>query len=260
MKIHILSDLHVEFSQFIFQPDGADVIVLAGDIGKGVLGIQWAEALLDKTDADVLFVNGNHEYYGQDLDSFIADMREYCDKVAAQRGVRRLHFMENDELVIQSVRFLGATMWMDFMLFGPEKRRWCLDEARYLNDFRLIRKDDGLRRFSTQDAMEMHRRSLQWLTDKLDTPFDGHTVVVTHHLPSFESVATRYSDDLFTACFASRLDHLFGKMDVWIHGHTHDSFDYVKNGTRVICNPRGYSRHEEDIENYGFDPMLTVEI
>jgi predicted phosphodiesterase len=260
MKIQILSDLHVEFSQFIFQSAGADVIVLAGDIGKGALGIQWAEALLDKTGAIVLFVNGNHEYYGQDLDSFITDMREYCDKVAANRGERRLYFMENNELVIQGVRFLGATMWMDFMLFGREKRRWCLEEARFLNDFRLIRKDHGLRRFSTHDAIELHRQSLKWLTARLDTSFDGPTVVVTHHLPSFESVANRYSDDLFTACFASRLDHLFGKMDIWIHGHTHDTFDYVKNGTRVICNPRGYSRYEEDIENYGFDPKLTVEI
>ena len=29
------------------------------------------------------------------------------------------------------------------------------------------------------------------------------------------------------------------RAQLWIHGHTHDSFDYVVNGTRVVCNPRG---------------------
>lgn len=260
MKIQILSDLHVEFSYFLFQDAEADVVVLAGDIGKGAQGIQFAESLLDKTDAAILMINGNHEYYSQDFDTFLADMRSYCNKVAEKRGERRLFFMENDEVIIQGVRFLGATMWIDFMLFGRDKLHLCLEEARYLNDFQLIRKDQGLRRFSTQDAINLHMQSLSWLTASLNKPFDGRTVVISHHLPTFESVAERYRDDLFSACFASSLDHLFGKMDVWIHGHTHDSFDYVKNGTRFICNPRGYSRYEQDIENYGFEPLLVIEI
>ncbi len=256
MKIQVLSDLHVEFSRFPFQDAGADVVVLAGDIGKGAMGIQYAEDLLKQTEAHILVINGNHEFYGQDYDSFIRDMRDCAAKVDNPR----LHFMEGDQVIINGVRFLGVTLWTDFMLFGRDKRRFCLHEARDMNDFRLIRKDHGLRRFTTNDSIEVHRQSLHWLELMLEMPFDGKTVVITHHLPSFDCVAVEYSQDLFSACFASRLDHLFGKMQLWIHGHTHTSFDYVKAGTRVVCNPRGYSKYADDIENYDFDPLKTVQM
>lgn len=256
MKIQVLSDLHVEFSDFRFQDAGADVIVLAGDIGKGLMGIQYAQKLLKQTDAEILIINGNHEFYGQDYDSFLADLRIY----AAGFNEPRLHFMEGDQVIIKGTRFLGCTLWTDLELFGANKRLECKREARYMNDFRLIRTNHSLRRFEVQDSIDIHRQSRRWLESMLDTAHDGPTVVLTHHLPSFESVAVEYSDDLLSACFASRLDHLFGKCDLWIHGHTHTSFDYVKDGTRVVCNPRGYSKYEQDIENYGFDPKLVIEI
>lgn len=256
MKIQVLSDLHVEISDFRFQDAGADVIVLAGDIGKGLLGIQYAQRLLKQTDAEILIINGNHEFYGQDYSSFLSDLRVYAAKI----GNPRLHFMEGDQVIIKGTRFLGCTLWTDMELFGDRKRLECKHEARYMNDFRLIRKDHSLRKFSVQDSVDIHRQSRSWLEIMLDKLFDGPTVVVTHHLPSFESVATEYSTDLLSACFASRLDHMFGKCDLWIHGHTHTNFDYVKDGTRVVCNPRGYSRYEQDIENYGFDPKLVIEI
>jgi predicted phosphodiesterase len=99
------------------------------------------------------------------------------------------------------------------------------------------------------------------LQDRLDEDFEGKTVVVTHHLPSIQSVSERYKDSDLSACFASNLDYLFGeKVDVWIHGHTHDSLDYTVCGTRVICNPRGYERYGSGPENYDFNPELTIEI
>lgn len=161
------------------------------------------------------------------------------------------------ELVIDGVRFQGTTLWTDFKLFGESSREAVMAKCqRGLNDFRLIHYGN-LGAFSPIHAAEIFERDLAWLTAKLDEPFDGKTVVITHHLPSLLSVSARFKDDPCSAAFASNLDHLFGKMDLWIHGHTHDSVDYTVNGTRVICNPRGYWKREL---NPRFIPDLVVEI
>ncbi|HEY9209974.1 MAG TPA: metallophosphoesterase [Methylotenera sp.] len=259
MKIHVLSDLHIEFSAYNIQVLNADVIVLAGDIGVGIKGIEYAMQLLEITKSKILYVMGNHEAYHHNIDTIRRTLRQLCSPEKAFEVEQRLFFLDCDEIVIDDVRFLGTTMWTDFRLFGEAKRFECLAEARWLNDFRIIRCGNG-DVFRPRDSVELHEQSLEWLTRKLDKPFNGKTVVITHHLPSFESVVERYKDDLLSACFASNLDHLFGKMDLWIHGHTHDSLDYVKNGTKVICNPRGYSQYEGDVENYSFDPKLVIEI
>jgi hypothetical protein len=127
----------------------------------------------------------------------------------------------------------------------------------YLNDFRTIR--DGGRNYSPKKMIQLHEKSLDWLQQELENPFDGKTVVITHHLPSMSSVAERYKQDLLSACFSSELAHLFGKMSLWIHGHTHDSCDCEMNGTRVVCNPRGYVRSNH-AENPEFNPSLIIEI
>jgi predicted phosphodiesterase len=259
MKVHILSDLHIEFSPYHLQVLDADVIVLAGDIGVGIKGIEYAMQLLEITKSRILYVMGNHEAYHQNIDTIRRNLRQLCTPEKAFEVEQRLFFIDGNEVIIDGVRFLGCTLWTDFRLFGESKRFECLAEARWLNDFRIISCGNG-DVFRPLDSVELHEQSLEWLTRKLDQPFDGKTVVITHHLPSFESVVDRYRDDLLSACFASNLDHLFSKMDLWIHGHTHDSLDYVKNGTRVVCNPRGYSRYEQDVENYGFDPKLVIEI
>lgn len=255
MKIHVLSDLHNELSKYQIQVTDADVVILAGDIGVGTQGFQYAKSLLLETTSKVLYVPGNHEYYGYHIDLMRHEMRQLFREAASDR----LFFLDCDEVIVDGVRFLGTTMWTDFKLFGESKRHECLAEARYLNDFRIIKYGNG-NVFRPRDSVDVFNHSVDWLTKKLNQPFDGRTVVITHHLPSFDSVVERYRDDILSACFASRLDHLFGMMDLWAHGHTHDSLDYVKDGTRVICNPRGYSRYEQDIENYGFDPQMIVEI
>lgn len=127
-----------------------------------------------------------------------------------------------------------------------------------LNDFRVIREEEK-QPFTPGRSIELHEKSLAWLKAKLDEPFDGKTVVVKHHLPSRLSVVDRFKDSLLSACFASELDFLFGKMDVWIHGHTHDNLDYEANGTHVICNPRGYVTYRGQ-ENFYFKPGLVIEV
>lgn len=249
MKLHVLSDLHLEFSTFEPFKTDADVVVLAGDIGKKSNGIIWArEAFPDK---EIIYIPGNHEYYGAQRGDTLTQMRlaaHHCN----------VHLLDNNELIIGGVRFLGATLWTDFSLFGSDKKESAMIHgSEGLNDFRLIH--EGVMLLTPARSIELHEQSLAWLTAKLATPFDGKTVVVTHHLPSPQSVVARYKQEWLSACFASDLDHLFGKMDLWVHGHTHDNLDYQSAGTRVICNPRGYVTYRGQ-ENFHFNPKLIIEV
>ncbi|CAM3797750.1 metallophosphoesterase [Polynucleobacter brandtiae] len=255
MKLHVLSDLHLEFATFNPEPTDADLVVLAGDIATRAGGMSWARETFPNQ--EIIYVSGNHEFYGSQRQEMISKLRE-------QSTLYGIHFLE-DELIQfpggdgeMPVRFLGATLWTDFLLFGDKLKAKCMmDGEMYLNDFRRI--GDGAFGFSPQKSIQLHEQSLVWLKSVLDSPFDGTTVVVTHHLPSMHSVAERYKLDLLSACFSSELSDLFGKMSVWIHGHTHDSCDYEMNGTRVVCNPRGYVRSGH-AENPRFNPSLIIQV
>lgn len=250
MKLHILSDLHNEFSHHMPPPTSkeADVIVLAGDIWKNERGIYWGRETWP--DKEIIYVAGNHEFYGRNRKDVISQLHIAAEKTG-------VHFLDDAEVIIDGVRFLGATLWTDFELLGD--RDGCMiDGMQSLNDFRLIHEGDWV--FSPTDSIILHKKSLAFLKTKLAEKHDGKTVVVTHHLPSKQSVAERYKRDTLSACFASNLDHMFGKSELWIHGHTHDSFDYIANGTRVICNPRGYCTYADAQENCHFDTNLIVEI
>lgn len=254
MKLHILSDLHLEFSRFSPPQTEADVVVLAGDVGKGDVWPSWAAGAFPGK--EIVYVPGNHEFYDSDRPGKLA-------KIRATAQANRVHLLDNDAVVISSpsgenVRFLGCTLWTDFLFFGEEMKAAAMREGQtYLNDFRII--GEGRKRFTPARSIELHEESLAWLKAELAKPFDGKTVVVTHHLPSAQSVSERYKEDLLTACFASNLDFLFGKMVLWVHGHTHDCMDYEATGTRVVCNPRGYVT-SRTIENRFFKPGLVVEI
>lgn len=250
MKILILSDLHLEFANL--QPPAAavDVVILAGDIWKKNNGIYWARSTWPNT--EIIYVAGNHEFYGGDRIDILRLLRD----AANETGV---HFLDNDEIFINGVRFLGATLWTDFLLFGHARHHDAKMAAMVgLNDFRKI-IECGLA-FTPSDAIALCNTSNQWLKSKLhDEQFEGKTVVITHHLPSIKSVAERYKRDLLSACFASHLDDLLGHSDLWIHGHTHDSFDYNVGITRVVCNPRGYVFHGS-LENPDFSNEFTCDI
>ncbi len=271
MKLHILSDLHVEFSPFDPPATAADVVVLAGDIHMGTRGIAWARAAFPRQ--TVIYLAGNHEFYRDHWDALLPQLR----REAARHDVR---FLENDQAMIAGVRFLGTSLWTDFDYFGVARRREamaaCVD---YLADFRLIRAAGAPARdaasaadpgavpgwaqgFLTPGEVRCrHLQSRAWLEAQLNTPWDGPTVVLTHHLPGAGSVAARFGNDLGNAGFASHLDHLMGRAVLWVHGHTHDSFDYRVAGTRVLCNPRGYPMPDNaTFENPRFDPGLLVDI
>lgn len=250
MKILILSDLHLEFASFTPISDEVDLVILAGDIWKKDMGIYWARENWPNT--QIIYIAGNHEFYNSDRNAVLSLLKS----AAVETGV---HFLDNDEVVINGVRFLGATLWTDFNLFGTELREKAICAGkRGLNDFWMIVERGDT--FSPSDAMDLCNESVDWLKSKLATVEDiAKTVVITHHLPSMQSVSERYRSDILSACFASNLDELLGYSKLWIHGHTHDSFDYTANGTRVICNPRGYVPKGVQ-ENLEFNPSFIVEI
>ena len=260
MKLHILSDLHLEMRNHALAPPvtDADVVVLAGDIHRHAEGIAWAMQRFSSS--RVIYVAGNHEYYDGDWDRTIPMLRA----AAVEAGRDRLSFLEEDALVVDGVRFLGCTLWTDFDVYGEERRTELMDAAlRSVVDFRTIGTSNAsgeVGRLAPSQVRERHLASARWLAGELERPFAGATVVVTHHLPHRDSIAPRYDDDPRNGAFVSDLSRLMGKSALWIHGHTHNSFDYVASGTRVVCNPRGYPRRDGTVENRRFDPGLTIEV
>jgi predicted phosphodiesterase len=252
MKLHIMSDLHLEFADFQAPETDAEVVILAGDIGKGERGILWARYMFP--DKEIIYIPGNHEFYGSERLTTLAALHVAADKAG-------IHLLDDADVVIKGVRFLGATLWTDFKLFGEQDSQYCMAVGQQgLNDFRVIH--EGSRgHFSPIHSVELHNKSKAFLLEKLQTPFDGKTVVVTHHLPSKQSVSERFEKNLLSACFASDLaqELLSERVPLWIHGHTHDCFDYVENSTRVICNPRGYVTYAGQ-ENFDFNPALVIKI
>lgn len=268
MKIHVLSDLHLEFSSFFPPPEDADVVVLAGDIGKSSQGLQWALATFHWERPEgrrpaIIYVPGNHEFYGEEMIDLRPQLKAMA-KLARKNGIRAW-VLDNDAVEIDGVRFLGTTLWTDYQLFGGgEEAAYAMRDAEaYIMDHKKISYGD--RGFTTKDALGLHKECRAWLNRKLKAPFAGKTVVVTHHLPSMQSVADRYKKDMTSGAFASNLDHLVEQADIWIHGHTHDNFDYRVGRCRVVCNPRGYVRERygssgQSVENLEFNPGLVVEI
>jgi predicted phosphodiesterase len=247
MKIHVLSDLHTEFAPFDLPDTGADVLVLAGDVGVGMRGLalarEWARG------RPVVYVAGNHEYYRE----AIPTLTERLETESEGSGV---HFLENRAVVIGGARFLGCTLWTDFELYGERVRSAAAAQA-VMNDFRVIRMLPEYRRFSPGDARTLHLRSIRWLQAALDEPFDGPTVLVTHHAPGLRSVNPVYRENHVTAAYASDLEWMMdGRAALWIHGHTHVCVDYEIGGTRTLANQRGYP----DDAVAGFDPARVVEI
>ncbi len=273
MKIHLRSDTHQEF-RFLDSPDDgptsamheADVTILAGDIHTGTKAFDYAGMLLNAIPGHIVYVAGNHEFYSSDINEVRQDLKERASvhKDLVTEGGLRFHYLENSEVIIQGVRFLGCTLWTDFLLFGEDKQNKAFFRAMMdLNDFRVIWNGEKL--FHPESSVVLHKESVAWLEEKFAEPFEGKTVVVTHHAPSFGSVVPKYKDDLLSTCFASRLDHLMEVPCLWVHGHMHDSSDYVVtaangNQCRVVCNPRGYLLRKGCYENDNWNPNLIIEI
>jgi Icc-related predicted phosphoesterase len=219
-------------------PVDADVVVLAGDITDSPAEtVEWSRRHFTQP---VVIVAGNHELFGQSIDAAIREGRAASDD--------RVRFLENDAVVINGTRFIGSTLWTDFRLHGsdPEDVRKAMSDARGgMIDFQMISEDstsDGSMplRFTPASSARRHRESRDFISRTLAIPFDGPTVVVTHHAPHPKSVAPLWEGHPVTPCFVSDLSDVIldGQPEWWIHGHTHTSFDYGVGDTSVVCNPK----------------------
>ena len=256
MKLGVVSDLHLSMAPFEPPRSDADLIVLAGDIARPDAAMSFAKGI----DKPVLYVAGNHEFYGGSLVGTIRRLKELASG-------SNVIVLDNETTVIGGVRFVGSTLWTDFESFDVTRDAEARATAERLaiklvRDFSRIRVDDeSAALFTPTVSAEHYTRNTAWIKSVLDTPFEGTTVVITHHAPSLRSIHPKYDGSPLNACFVSDAESLMGedRVALWIHGHMHDTFDYRVRGTRVVCNPRGY-RKDGANENRDFAPGFTVDV
>jgi predicted phosphodiesterase len=257
MKLRVLSDLHLEGAAFNPPEAKCDAVILAGDIGSGTSGITWAANNFVGLDVPVIYVPGNHEFYGWDMENWYAS----AYKVAKEREIilgncsSTLLTKEGE----QPVRILAATLWTDFDLYGEERRNACgMLTERCLYDYTAIRYGGRLLRW--QDVRNISVLTQKWLKSNAEKAKEAgeKLVVATHHAPSERSSAPRFKNDPVTAGFASRLEEFAEEyVDYWIHGHMHNNSWYTIGKCTVIANPRGY---RPPSENPRFDEKLVIEV
>jgi predicted phosphodiesterase len=249
VRLHVLSDLHLERAPFAPPTIDADVVVLAGDLHPGVRGVAWAAERWP--DRPVVLVPGNHEFYGHAYPTLVREL-----EARAAAGGAPVHVLSDRAVTIGRTRFLGATLWTDFALRGEPAVGMAVAREQ-MSDFRRIRAAprDGPAR--PADTVAWHRRSVGWLREALLASHDGPTVVVTHHAPSGRSVNPLYTDPA-AAAYASHLDALVAASGaaLWVHGHTHHCVDYAIGATRVLSNQRGYPGEPVG----AFDPALVADV
>ncbi|KVV02287.1 MULTISPECIES: metallophosphoesterase [unclassified Pseudomonas] len=244
MRVYILSDLHLEFSALQlppFAPGSLDLVVLAGDIHKLDKGVRWANETFS---CDVLYVMGNHEFYAGHFDRTLQKAR-----AAAQSHV---HVLENECYIAGRIRFLGTSGWTDFSSTGDVIAATNMARSM-MTDYRAIRADQNYRRLRPDDVASRNHQAKQWLTEELEKPFAGKTVVITHHAPIIEVCGGEHEGHL-NAAYCNTWHALVHRADAWIFGHTHHSTDVELSGCRLISNQRGYPEEE-----CGFDLGKIVE-
>ena len=282
MKIQIVSDLHLEFSDInIKNTNNADVLILSGDIMMANdLHEHPAPAtpyLPDEIESGtrkdrariyrdflkrcsfqfphVVYVAGNHEFYqGRWFDS-IDWLRQECERFT------NVHFLERNVVDIDNVRFVGCTLWTDLNKYDPLTLHAVRD---MMNDYRAIRNDKaGFTSLKPADTAQRHKDSLGYIKLITEADKDFKYVVVTHHSPSFQSCAPQYANDhIMNGAYHSDLSEFIldhPQIKLWTHGHTHHPFDYTIGDTRVVCNPRGYESDRYS-EYTGWDPEKVVEV
>lgn len=242
MKLLIYSDLHNEFALFKAPVVAADLVILAGDIHTKARGVIWAGETFS---CPVIYVCGNHEFYGGHIDHTLRKMKE--------AALPNVHVLENETFIWNQTRFLCATAWTDFSATGNVVEA-AQTAAEWMNDFRVILADDSFRKLRPCDLVSRNHETHDWLAHELDKPFDGKTVVVTHHSPVPE-VAGEKHDGHLSAAYMNRWHTLLEKADLWIFGHTHRAIDITLGHCRVVSNPRGYPG-----ERTGFDPGFVIDL
>lgn len=278
MKIKLVSDLHLEFSNItITKTADETVLILSGDIllaelldnfpadadhtkvnsGRHVIACLFREFLKEcsKTFEHVIYVAGNHEFYHGKFNKSLAILKTECD------ALLNVHFLENKSVVIDNVTFIGATLWTDC---NDDDPMTIFDLKRKMSDYAIITYDKEIyRKLIPEDTIKRHKRTLEYMQFAIVNATTPKVVIVGHHAPSFQSVDPIYANDVYmNGGYASNLTDFIldnPKIVLWTHGHMHCVKDYMIGPTRIVCNPRGY-RSAEYTEQTGWDPDLIIEV
>jgi predicted phosphohydrolase len=265
MRVRVISDLHLETCEHghgVPNLGDGDVLILGGDIlcarhfkKDGPLHKVYDDFLQKcvKNFDEVLYIQGNHEHYSFHYDTTFKVLKEHLPP--------SIHLLENDFVKIKDWVFLGATLWTDFRKENPLEM---MEASRFLNDYKTIRIGSNYRKLNPDDTLKFHKKSKQFLIEKLEQFKDTKTWVLTHHAPSYQSVHPKYRMETTNGSYASDLDDLIlnnPQIKYFSHGHTHSSFRYKIGECEVICNPRGYySGYNTSGLNLNFDPNFEVEL
>lgn len=258
MRLYVLSDLHNEFEEFVppLSVGKIDLVVLAGDIDLGSRGIEWAAKEFERV--PIVYIPGNHEFYnpdGRTLQDIAGEMQD----LASLHGI---DFLNPGIAEYNGWRFIGATLWSDFNLYGEDERAVSMDCARRgLNDFRLIWTEElegRNRRFQPADACDRHHKEREFLFAEIQKGDPACTVVVTHFVPTARAIQKRYQGDILSPAFVTDLDDEITNSGVaaWVFGHIHSCWNFRLGRTQMISNQRGYPN--EGVK--GFDPGLVIDL
>ncbi|MBV6821979.1 metallophosphoesterase [Pseudomonas sp. PD9R] len=253
MRIALLSDIHLSVNALPFPDVEADVVVLAGDISRPAAAIEWAKSC----PAPIVYVAGNHEFYGSDLISTYEQLNRLSEGT-------QIHVLERSEYLHNGVRFLGCTLWSDYRLFdSAQAREQGIDLATQLiRDFSRIKiSPDFDDLFSPAVSQMIFLQTVAWLEDCFSKDSTTPTVVISHFAPTRLSIGPLFRRSPINASFVSDLEERIKAWQpaLWLHGHTHGSFDYRVGSTRVLCNARGYAKDGIN-ENSDFDGAYVIEL
>lgn len=258
MKYRLLSDLHSEIwetyakkavrmvEKFALPPlpdDKETTLLLAGDIGNHRQRVALRGILehLSERFKFILYIPGNHEYYGDSL------MQADDNIVALCNGLKNVLYGSR---IRHGRAVSGATLWTDFDNENPVSM-WMA--SRMMNDYRRIKHIDNLQ-LTPEHILEQHKAHLVWLKTR-----EASDIIMTHHAPSPQSIAPEYVNSELNGAYVSKLEELIleKKPKLWVHGHIHRSVDYMVGDTRVISNPFGYWGHDV---NPDYNPTLVLEV
>ena len=257
MQIRFITDIHWESGPFNLQKTEEDkdrTLVISGDLA---VNDKIIEALLAIAPGfkSVLYVPGNHEYEGANISNARTQLEL---EISNYPKLSHVYILNTDHVIIDGVRFIGANLWSDF-----NNSDWFAIHAAKdkVSDFEFIKINRVTpRKFHPADAIKLHEDHKLFIEEMCRIPFDGETVVITHHAPSFKSMDPIWETRLgvIKYIFASNMENTVGYSGAkyWLHGHIHSSKDYMIGDTRVICNPRGNAVWE----NKNFDPNLILEV
>lgn len=276
MKIALASDLHLEFATISLEnTENADVLILSGDIcvEKDLLERDVYEIRFDDKSSRihfffeeccarfpaVIYIAGNHEHYHGDFADTVGNLRSRLGYLS------NLHILEKQVVKIGDTTFIGGTLWTDM---NKEDPNTLFRIRSYMNDYRIISNSNTpvsfkdtegkfhtrAGAFSPEDSVVEHKAMLKYIAEVVDGNRDDKFVVVGHHAPSKVSTKPKYQKDvLVNGAYSSDLSEFIldrPQIKLWTHGHTHDSFDYMIGGTRIVCNPRGYEGYEKQADHF----------